>query len=291
MKNPAQEFISGQMEHFFAEAKRLRDGTPLVEYKALIDMLALIQRQLGTIDHEGARARISAELKLAASEAVEFWRRTWREFWEQRRRTIEYERSVAAHNSAAKTGLSDLESSYAELRGDDDFRGKFRQGMRSILDDMHHEVNKDVEIGLSREIPWRMLQINMTIFNLYLRHFVASVSFFVLRHAFIFLWSILILGVAYGLATKALSDRVLGLFPQLWWIILPVVILPPLVKRYGFDPWVRKMQIRWELRRLRLLAFSLHVVRTFALGSRTHRRRAPMTQIPPGSGARSSARG
>lgn len=273
MENPFQQFFVDRIDHFAAEAKRLKDRTPLVEYKALVDTFYFIGKKLGTLEHEVALAKVASEFKLASAESGDARRAIWRDFKQQRARSIATEKSMAESDLRASKLLADLEKLYSEMSKDDT---DLRTSMRSALDAAHRttEAGKDFGKGWQNG-AWLMLFVNLQAYSVYLRYFYAKAVFFVFRHSFIFITSILLFGIAYSQASKAGIGQLSSLFPQWPWAVGALTVGAYLVKKYYFDPKLKKIQVKLETKRLRRLTFHLHVVRTMALVSRTVRRRHP----------------
>ena len=270
--NPFSVFIDQQIKQFAGEVKRLRDRQPLVDYKALVDTFIFIVEKLGTVEHEVALAKLSSEFKLASTESADAWNQIWRDFKHQRRRAIQTERTFAEHSQQTKTQLADLEQSFSEITTEDE---DLRQSMRSCIDAAKRasKIGNEFESGL-RKAPWLFLWVDLHSYSVYLRYIIAKLGFFLFRHGFIFLTSILILGIVYSQLTKALIEHFVALAPQWSWFAAALTLGAYVFKKYYFDPKLKKVQIKLETKCLRPLAFQLHIVRTMALMSRTHRREA-----------------
>lgn len=272
MENPLQQFFVDRIDHFAEEAKRLKDRQPLVEYKVLIDTFHFIGKKLGTIEHEVALAKVESEFKLASNESADARRTIWRDFKLARARAVATEKSMSESGRKAAALLGDLEESYAALPEDD----KLRASMRSALDAMHRTTNAGNDFGKGwRKSAWLILYVNLSAYTVYIRYAFAKAMFFVFRHSFIFVTSILIFGIAYSQASKTSVEGLASIFPQWSWAVGALTVVAYLIKKYIIDPRLKKLQVKLEAKRLRRLAFHLHVVRTMALVSRTVRRRHP----------------
>lgn len=272
MENPFQQFFVDRIDHFAEEAKRLNDRQPLVEYKGLIDTFYFIGKKLGTVEHEVALAKVASEFKLAAAESADARRTIWQDFKISRARAIATEKSMSESDRKAAALLADLEESYAAMPKDDELRAS----MRSVLDAAHNATVAGSDLGKGwRKSAWLMLYVNLSAYTVYVRYFFAKTMFFLFRHSFIFLTSILIFGIAYSQASKTAVESLASIFPQWPWAVGVLTVAAYLVKKYIIDPRLKKLQVKLEARRLRRVAFHLHVVRTMALVSRTVRRRLP----------------
>jgi len=266
-----RRFATDRLEHFTREAIRLRDRSPLLEYKSLLDMLSLIETKLGTIEHEFALAKLSVEFKFASSEASESWRQVWREFRELRERVGIAAKSMTEGEEETTKRLSELETSYSETKAEDH---ELRASIRSVIEavgqatEAERVMNKDW--GRFR---WLTLRASLWNLSVYVRYYLTKAWFFVFRHAVIFLGCILIFGIGYSMASKTIAEYLSALFPR-WWVAPALGVVGYMVKKYYVDPKFRTWQIKVEARRLKLLAVQLHFARTLALTSRTARRQA-----------------
>lgn len=272
MENPFQQFFTDRINHFAEEAKRLKDRQPLVEYKGLIDTFYFIGKKLGTVEHEVALAKVACEFKLASIESKDARRTIWRDFKIARARAIATEKSMAESDRKATELLADLEESYSALPEDDELR----QSMRSVLDAAHRTNVAGNGLGKGwRKGAWLTLYVNLSAYTVYSRYAYAKGMFFLFRHSFIFLTAILIFGIAYSQASRSGAESLASVLPQWPWAIGLLTVAGYVFKKYIIDPRLKKLQVKLEAKRLRRLAFHLHVVRTMALVSRTVRRRVP----------------
>ena len=272
MENPFQQFFADRIDHFAAESMRLKTRQPLIEYKKLVDTFYFINKKLGTLEHEVVMAKVIEEFKLAAAESVDARRTIWRDFKLARARAVASEKSTAESDRRAAELLAGLEKSYAEMHEDDELR----ESMRSVLDAARRLTVPGNSLGRGwRKSAWLSLYVNLNAYTVYIRYAYARAMFFIFRHSFIFVTSILLFGVAYSEARNTGVDQLAAILPQWPWAVGALTVAAYLVKRYVIDPRIKKLQIKLEARRLRRLAFHLHIVRTMALVSRTVRRRHP----------------
>lgn len=277
-ENPLLIYIKEQMAHFGAEGQRLRDTKPLEDYKALVDTMLFIERRLGTIEHEVALHRLDGEFGLAWSEGRSAWKEIWTEFAEQRRAAIRTEEMFKAGEKQSAKILADLEKSYAEK---DHKNEELRRSMRAMLD-----ASKAVELAGAKlgegwwKGPWLFLWVNLSIYSAYVRYFFSRAGFFLFRHAFIFVASILVLGIVYSKASGYLVQSTSSLATQWPWLAGIVTILVYALKKYYLDAKLKKFQVALETKRLKPLVIHLHMIRTRALAFRTLERSAsPSAQV------------
>ncbi len=267
LDNPIAAYIKRQMKHFGNECKRLKNKQPLVEYKALVDTFFFIGRRLGTIEHEVALARLDSEFILASKEARNSWQSIWHDFKVRRLDAIKTEVSLVEHEGNLNQIISELEDSYSKLGEGDE---EFRRSMRAVLDTLHQTTDSQISLGKGwKRGPWLFLWGDLGIFSVYLRYFAAKSAFFIFRHSFIFVTSILIFGIFYSQAAKHLVEWLANLAPQWPWIAAVLTVSAYLLKKYYLDSKLKAWQKSLESRRLRPLAFQLLVVRAMALASRT----------------------
>ncbi|MBI4807977.1 MAG: hypothetical protein HY799_03355 [Nitrosomonadales bacterium] len=263
-------FISQQLEQFAGEAERLGDRQPLAEYETLVDTFFDIAEKLGTIEHEFALAKLSSEFKLASAETTDAWHQIWRDFKNHRQHAIKIKHTYAEHDQKAEVRLADLEKSFLELPTGNN---ELRQSMRAAIDAATRvtKAGKGMGTGWSK-VPWLSLSVNLRIYSVYLRYLAAKFAFFLFRHGLILLASILVLGIAYSQFTKALIEQLAGLAPQWPWLAAALTLGVYLFKKYYLDSKMKKLQTTLETKRLKPLAFNLHVVRTLALMTKTLKR-------------------
>ena len=267
LENPYLSYIKEQMTHFGAEGQRLRDTKPLEDYKELVDAFFFIGRRLGTIEHEVALQRLDNEFSLAWSEGRSAWRKIWQEFSEQRREAVQTEGTFKVGDRESAKLLADLEKTYAEM---DHQTEELRQSMRAALDAAQEADRAGAKLSTGwRKGPWLMLWANLSIYSVYVRYFLSRASFFLFRHAFIFVASILLLGIVYSKVYGILVQSVTDLAPQWPWVAGILAILALIFKKYYLDAKLKKLQVKIETKRLKPLVFHLHIVRTLALAFRT----------------------
>lgn len=272
MENPFLQFILGRIHHFTEESKRLKDRQPLVEYKCLIDTFYFIGKKLGTVEHEVALAKLESELKLAAIESQNARKKIWRDFRRSRAAAIATEHSFSENDRKSAELLTELEKSYAAMPEDDELRAS----TRSLLDAFHDTTNAEIDLGKGwRKVAWLMLHVNFCVYMVYAKFFLEKTMFFLFRHSFIFLTSILIFGIAYAKASKIGIESLSLLLPQWPYVVGVLTVSAYVIKKYIIDPRLKKLQIKLEARRLRRLAFQLHIVRTMSLVSGTARQNPP----------------
>ena len=272
MDNPFQQFFADRIDHFAAESKRLKDRQPLMDYKKLIDTFYFINKKLGTLEHEVALAKVTEEFNLAAAESADARRTIWHDFKLARAKAVASEKSTAASARKAAELLAGLEKSYAEMTEDNELR----ESMRSALDAAHRLTVPSEGLGRGwRKSAWLSLYVNLNAYTVYVRYAYARAMFFIFRHSFIFVTSILLFGIAYSQASKTGVEQLAAIFPQWPWAVGALTVAAYLIKKYVVDPRIKKLQVKLEASRLRRLAFHLHIVRTMALVSRTVRRRHP----------------
>lgn len=275
MDNPFEKFVTDRIKHFGEESKRLKDKQPLVEYKDLIDNFYFIHQKLGTLEHEVALDKVASEFRLAASESGDAFRRVWKDFKISLARADRIKSSMIDYDSKTAKYLVDLKKSYSELNDDDD--KEFKETIKAVIDaeDKATQAAKNFDKGWNK-IAWVMLYVNIrTYLMVYVRYGYAKAMFFVFRHSFIFITSILVFGILYSQVSKTGVDYLASIFPQWQWAIPIFAIGAVLFKKYIIDPRVKKLQVKLESNRLRKLAFHLHGVRTMTLVSKTVRRRHP----------------
>lgn len=255
------------MAHFGAEGKRLRDTKPLEEYKALVDTFFFVGQRLGTIEHESALQRLDEEFGLAWNEGRSVWNMIWKEFYEQRRKAIETEKEFKSGDKESAKLLADLEKTYAEMNHNTE---ELRVSMRAALDAAQaaEVVGEKLSTGW-RKGPWLLLWVNLSIYSVFVRYFIARTGFFLFRHTFIFIVSILVLGIAYSNVTGYLVQSTASIASQWPWLAAVLTILFYALKKYYLDAKMKKFQIALETKRLKPLAFHIHIIRTLALAFRT----------------------
>ena len=265
--NPIQKYILECIEIFSTECKRLKDKQPLIEYKALIDTLQLTVLKLGGLEHEVALAALDKEFKAASCESREAWSGIWKKFHSHRilARTLDTE-----HQAFKRDGdrlLADMKKSYGELG--DEFP-ELKESFHRCIDEAKAVTNKDLNLSdMWRSGSWQLLFIDLYAFTVFLRYHFAKVTFFLFRHSFIALTSFIIFGFGMTFLVRGTSTVLSELHPQWPWIGAAVAFFGYWIKKYYIDPKIRKLQIKLEARRLRLLAFHVHLARSMALYSRT----------------------
>lgn len=266
---PFQKYILKQIAHFGAEGKRLHDTQPLTDYKTLLEAFYFIYRKLGTIEHEVALHKLDNEFSLAWRETRAAWRKIWHDFVTNRQHAIETERKLSSHDAEDEKMLHDLERSYAEMSHKNH---ELHHSARAVLDAIHefHKVGSELSTDW-KKYTWIILRIDLLNYTVYLRYLASRTAFFVFRHAFIFVASIIVLGIFYSRASGVLITQISFLSSQWPWAAV-LTILTYVLKKYYLDPKLKKLQVSMETSRLKPLAIRLHLVRTFALASRTHER-------------------
>ncbi|MDY0748748.1 hypothetical protein SNE35_29890 [Paucibacter sp. R3-3] len=274
MTNPFLEFTAGRTAHFLEESKRLRSKAPLQEYKVLLDVFDLIFTKLGTVEHEVALAQVSKEFQAVSKEASEVRRSAWRNFQINRREEKVWaaERTAEAKESAEL--LAEIERAAKEAMD-----GEISPDMRAALDETVAAARQahTATLPYGEEMggtAWLLLRINLQSYGLYMRYHWARTQFFLVRHGFIFLTSILVFGIAYSQLAKEVISRLVALAPAWPWAVAVLTVLAAMAKKYLIDPRLKKLQVKLETRRLRPLAFQMHIARSLALAMRIARRGA-----------------
>ena len=267
---PVAKYMADRMQDFLKECKRLRDKQPLIDYKSLTDTYFFVVTRLGTLEHEVALGRLDLEFRAATRETLDAWRQMWRDFREHRERASEADRIFGQHSAEEKRLLADLEDSAKNMpEGPQELQDAFREAVDAAKDAM----SVDVDAGSAwRRSSWLFLRVNLQAFLIYMRYYTAKASFFIFRHSFIFVTSILALGLGYSETSRAAIGRLAALHPQWPWLSVVLAIAGYLLKKYIVDPQLKKLQVRLETKRLKRLALKLHLLRTMALYSRTLRR-------------------
>jgi hypothetical protein len=250
-ENPLADYIVQQIDRFAEEAERLGDSRPLVDYKALVDTLFLIQTKLGTLEHEVALAKLSSEIKLANAESADAWRQMWRTFKNQRKKASQTKRWFEEHNQEAEATLAALEKSFSEMTSENE---DLRQSMRAAIDAIHgaHRVARQFESGWGQQ-PWLFLQVELHIYLLNVRYLIANLLFFLFKHGFILGISICLAGVTYSKVANLLVAQVVMIAPHWPWFAGALGFGVYMFKKYYVDPRVKKLQTRLETKRLRPL--------------------------------------
>lgn len=265
--NPITKFMLERIEDFSAECKRLRDKSPLIEYKALIDRFRLIVTKLGGLEHEVALAALNEEFRAASCESRDAWRGIWRKFREHRQRARILDEEYKARQREGAQLLADLEKSCEKLN--DDFPEQ-NVSFRSCIDAAKAADDLDLNMGsMWRSGSWQFLLIDLYAFSVYVRYHFAKATFFLFRHSFIAVTSIVIFGFGMSFVMRGTSNTLSELHPQWPWLGAAVAVFGYWMKKYYIDPKIRKLQTKLETRRLSPLAFHLHLARTMALYSRT----------------------
>lgn len=270
-EEPIQKYILERFADFSDECKRLRDKGPIIEYKALVDSFQLIVTKLGDLEHEVALATLNKEFRAASREAREAWSGIWRKFHEHRQRAKILDVEHKARQKEEAQLIAELEKSYSEF--DDDFP-EMKASLRSCLDAMKVAADVDLNPGtMWRSGSWHFLLVDLYGLSVYVRYYFAKGAFFVFRHSFIVITSIILLGLAMSRVSGEISKILTQLNPQWPWVGAAVAIFWSWMKKYYVDPKMKRLQTKLETRRLRPLAFHVHLARTMALYSRTLERR------------------
>jgi hypothetical protein len=267
--NPIEKYMLDQIAHFSKECKRLGDKGPLVEYKALIDSFRQIVTKLGGLEHEVALDALKQEFRAASRESRDAWNGIWKTFRDHRQKAKRYD---AEHKALKKAVvIADLEKSYANL-------GTGFPEMKAAIDScrnaMELSTNTDLNPGaMWRFGSWHFLLADLYRFTIYVRYYIAKGRFFLFRHSFTIVTSIIVLGVVMSVVLGELKVILSEIYPQLTWTGIAVVFIWGWVKKYYVDPKIKRLEKKLETRRLLPLAFHLHIVRTMALYSKTAERK------------------
>jgi len=271
--NPLSDFLRDRISYFADESRRLRDKGVLLEYRTLYESMFSIRKKLGTVEHEVALDALQQEYNKAGPEAAQAWAEIWRDFRDQRARARDFERDASNLDREAQRHIRAIEDSVKDAEEDD---AEWAQSLRDVLATMKQADTSAKEFSRGLWIgPWLILLANLQVYTVYVRYFMARLSFLLLRHGFIVVVLVLLFGIVYSKVAAGITAAVTALAPTESSIVAGSVVALYLLKRYYFDAKLKKLQVHLESRWLARVALHVHIVRTLALVSRTLARPTP----------------
>jgi hypothetical protein len=229
-----------------------------------------VVQKLGTIEHEAALAELSREHSSARSEAIAEWKAIWETYSEQKA-------IVKSVRTEQGSGLGiDTKAVRASLEGNADFYPELTNSMMGkvdLLEQVDASLNEFTK-SLSKA-PQYMLLVDLQMFFVFVKYFAARIAFLAMRHSFIIFVAILIFGVTYSRVVAGMTDFMEAYFPEWPWLGAALILGAALVKKYYVDAKLKKVQTRLEAHWLSRFALHLHMVRAYALLSRTKSRQLP----------------
>lgn len=261
--DPITQLILDQIDYFGDVAIQRGHKGPISAFKEITDAFQVIDRCLGTLEHEVALDELKRGLRSLRGQAASGIKRTWLGFWRVRRRAEEIRLQESVRSATISAELEKLERSVAAAKDDDRV---LNESMERALQSFRELAPVRVSMSNSYyKLSWFTLLVNLRLLRIYAKYLINRTSVFLAFHAFVFLVPIAILGIGYSALSKYFIDYIALLSSQTPWIVVAFTVGAYAIKKYLLDKKLKKIQISFETSLYRKLNVSLLVARTLAL--------------------------
>jgi len=267
---PFDQYILEQFELYKKESFRLKSKVPLLNFQDLLQSLQIVEGKLGSLEHEVALDALQKGFKGFFSEVQSAIGQSWRNFWRYRQQAAALAKQEEVARVEAASQQQQIRKTISELEkeGDD----PLIHDMRKSFEELAQLESINIEFsGAWHSMSWTGLWVDSKIFALYIQYIRARFRVFLQFHAFIFLLPILVFGIGYSLASKALISSIATISPGWFWVGPVALIASYAAKKYLIDKKIKNLQKRVETRLYKPLAKRLFLARNTALAIKTLR--------------------